>query len=713
MSLTWTNCLGCASALTGVCQLNLGTPGCPLVAPSDCKTLGNSSDVYVWSNHSGNAWPTGCVSEMVAQGEACMGRLGPYTQPACASAGRRPPFSAADAAAVNAAAGNGYLQHANTSQQCFDEGKAKGLPHVAWNYQGASDPREFNCFGMATFCGGDVWAGPWCYFDLAKGTNYAPRCGKENAAAAAFCKLKSDDALASKAGGGASAAAGDAAEIKVPDWGWQPQAFEACIKVNDSSGSAWHNNSRWAFFAVPPGPPPAAGWPIMWDFAVIDFPSQKGATCGLAGAPPPPFNCSALATSALCKSGDGGKAEYECKWKLLECVTSRPPPPPACSTHTSNVTCQRGEPAKYARCLWNCTAAAPSDASCRCADPPIVSPESMGNQCSCFTNTSLPGGGKNFSCYVPPDNRFHPVFGVGCSIDDLAGGLWFQRVKQLLLYNGIAVGVLNPYVFDAWDAYDSQWMHGADPPFFKRLTAEMSSKTGVFGGQLDPSRVAFHGWSGSAQMVSYTFQLAASGQVPGLGVKAGVMMSGGSHACYSTPESGKAHGVCAHCNSSSGGKDRGSPWPMGVVNSSGNFGNFGCSTKLVAEGGTPSCEFCCPSDYTEDWYASHPDAYKTHPAAFMGQTLADSEADSCAGSNYHDTMVKHGAADRSQFMQVPLHRMRCAGIGQKEDKASLASSFVEYCPTRAGMNDGFNSYNHTIGFAEMVMPLTSFLLKHL
>ena len=99
---------------------------------------------------------------------------------------------------------------------------------------------------------------------------------------------------------------------------------------------------------------------------------------------------------------------------------------------------------------------------------------------------------------------------------------------------------------------------------------------------LDPNNVAFHGWSGGAQMVSYLFELSASGKLPGFGIAAGVMTAGGSYACYDTRP--KARGVCAHCNASTSGPVE------------------GCSSDLVARGITPSCMFCCPDNFTEAWY---------------------------------------------------------------------------------------------------------------
>ena len=68
---------------------------------------------------------------------------------------------------------------------------------------------------------------------------------------------------------------------------------------------------------------------------------------------------------------------------------------------------------------------------------------------------------------------------------------------------------------------------------------------------LDPHRIAFRGWSGSAQMVSWLMNLAAKKRLPGLTIGAGIMMAGGSHACYNWPGHGAVNN-CQHCNATQG-----------------------------------------------------------------------------------------------------------------------------------------------------------------
>ena len=85
-------------------------------------------------------------------------------------------------------------------------------------------------------------------------------------------------------------------------------------------------------------------------------------------------------------------------------------------------------------------------------------------------------------------------------------------------------------------------------------------------------------------------------------------------------------------------------------------------------GGEPYCELCCPTNYTEDYYAQHPEKYSTHPPTFLIQTELDSGADSCAAKHYHNTMLAHGA--HSELGIVPLDQQRCFSIGNPGDPVS-------------------------------------------
>jgi hypothetical protein len=212
--------------------------------------------------------------------------------------------------------------------------------------------------------------------------------------------------------------------------------------------------------------------------------------------------------------------------------------------------------------------------------------------------------------------------------------MWFQRQKQYLLANGIAVMVVNTRVFDGWNIAMEYWHGGEDPPFFAKLGQEM--KSGKLG-RLNPSRVAFHGWSGGAQMVSQMAHVWAAGLLPGIEMKAGVMMSGGSQQCYNSPDSpSPSSAQCRDCDASP------------------NCMTPGCSTQTTP-GVKPCCNMCCPEGVTEKWYEDHPADYSRHPAMFLGQVSTDDvQADGCAARLYHEAMQAHNAT--SELHLVPLDR---------------------------------------------------------
>ena len=84
-----------------------------------------------------------------------------------------------------------------------------------------------------------------------------------------------------------------------------------------------------------------------------------------------------------------------------------------------------------------------------------------------------------------------------------------------------------------------------------RVTLEMFKQmaAGAFG-PLDLSKVIMRGFSGGAQMVSWMIQKIAVGEIKGVGMAGGVLLSGGSYNCYQTPP--LARGVCKACNTSCG-----------------------------------------------------------------------------------------------------------------------------------------------------------------
>jgi hypothetical protein len=90
----------------------------------------------------------------------------------------------------------------------------------------------------------------------------------------------------------------------------------------------------------------------------------------------------------------------------------------------------------------------------------------------------------------------------------------------------------------------------------------------------------------------------------------------------------------------------------------------GCSNDFntTAKPFAPCCQYCCPEGVTEQHYLDHPEAYKAHPPTFLVQMSSiDINADLCAGRNYHNAMVAHGA--RSHLALVPKEDERCFCVG--------------------------------------------------
>ena len=219
----------------------------------------------------------------------------------------------------------------------------------------------------------------------------------------------------------------------------------------------------------------------------------------------------------------------------------------------------------------------------------------------------------------------------------MTGMIWSQRLNQYLVANGVALLYINPWDFDQWDwsPWDGTqnlpaqqvWDTGLDKPFMRKLFDEIhSGEYGNLGqGVLDLGKMMVWGYSVGSQMVSWMMQLHGSGQLHTLGgggkakVAAGVMFAGGSYGCFLDPPLSAAQ--CSNCNASA------------------SCNKLGCSNKMAV----PCCDFCCPQNFTEQWYLDHPQDYATHPPVFLVQhTTVDENSDTCAAINYHSTMQVHG-----------------------------------------------------------------------
>ena len=120
-----------------------------------------------------------------------------------------------------------------------------------------------------------------------------------------------------------------------------------------------------------------------------------------------------------------------------------------------------------------------------------------------------------------------------------------------------------PHLFAS--AAAARWLTSAvciadDPPFFAALTDAMHGKGLQIDGpagpalrSLNPHKLIFRGWSGSAHMVSWLIQAVATRQLTGIGIAAGLMFSGGSYGCFDEPP--VARGSCGACNTSSYSRD--------------------------------------------------------------------------------------------------------------------------------------------------------------
>jgi len=125
---------------------------------------------------------------------------------------------------------------------------------------------------------------------------------------------------------------------------------------------------------------------------------------------------------------------------------------------------------------------------------------------------------------------------------------------------------------------------------------------------------------------------------------------------------------------------------------------------------------CCPTNFTEQYYVDHPEAYATHPPVFLTQTsTTDNHADLCACKHYYDTLVAHGV--KAELELVDKADESCFCIGTPSNPAAAGSPFSHLCRLPAwGQNcDTMGGPNcciaHTMGNAGMVEPLTTFVIS--
>ena len=223
-----------------------------------------------------------------------------------------------------------------------------------------------------------------------------------------------------------------------------------------------------------------------------------------------------------------------------------------------------------------------------------------------------------------------------------------------------------------------------------------SIQNGTYGtlhaGSLNTAQLFFSGFSDGAQMTSWLIELQARQQFPaGVTLAAGVLLSGGSDRCYFSPPDAVSN--CPACTDTQG-------------DCGGGSGSRGCS--LTAK--PLCCSYCCPANYTEDFYSAHPASYAMHPPCFLAQSgHSDFNADLCAAKVYYEARGHVGASTAPESGRPVRVRWRPSGaLG-----GGRASPLAKECPLKPPepSGDRGNCVDHVSGFAAMVVPLTGFLLK--
>lgn len=282
--------------------------------------------------------------------------------------------------------------------------------------------------------------------------------------------------------------------------------------------------------------------------------------------------------------------------------------------------------------------------------------------------------------------------------------MWISRAKQILVNSGVALIVLNPILDDEWD-WDAQDTRRLDVPFLGELFRQI--RAGEFGGlaqgTLDLRKVFPLGYSAGAQVASWLAQLKASGEpaLRDVGIAGLLMLSGGSYRCYAQPPLALAQ--CQGCTLID---------PTRAALSQGY-----CSSDL-APNITPACDYCCPVNYTEQWFQDHPADYALHPPAFLAQLrTADKNADLCAGRHYHDTLRAHGV--NATLVLPRAADETCFCVGTPDNPAAAGSPFLDRCGAFLPMGnctshehpDELCCEPHATGFADMVEPMVDFVLE--
>jgi hypothetical protein len=442
-----------------------------------------------------------------------------------------------------------------------------------------------------------------------------------------------------------------------PPWS-QPFAHSRGTCVVAPGAAAGAQQKRWVFSALPsaaPGQqPPEKGWPVYISLVTDPFDGLGAAVgkpaCGdTAGDPAAVLRAPALLLLAVALCLSGCSALLARRWRAhprkqplqlqqqqqqddapVPAISAQQPllPPPP---HSSGSGCC-SRPLMFYCC--SCCACMLCVVAAAAAVLGLFGSEIL----AYFGLASF----KSYGAFELPAQAMATCFGgedshgAGCGYDQAAGALWDQRLQQYLVANGVAVLLVNPAEMDSWDSYAEAWESGDDQPFFTHLFAMI-----VAGelGHLDASRLVVRGWSGGAHMVSWLIQVffskkapmisSSAADWPGVTLRGGVMLSGGSYSCYNDPSDEIVPvGSCRGCVAS------------GAPEFCGNSDERCSSCNPAVK---PFCAQCCPTNYTEQHFADHPEDWHKHPPVFLAQTSkTDTHADLCAAKNYYDTLVAHG-----------------------------------------------------------------------
>ena len=305
-----------------------------------------------------------------------------------------------------------------------------------------------------------------------------------------------------------------------PSWGWDitrapgVASRTECFNATDDSGSDseeatgfpqphWHNLSgpaplQWVHWAAPAGPVPPTGFPVFIMFEVEGWRPPNG-TCGNPGGrpPPPPLapaKCLALLQQTCGLMRDNWTACHRCEVEARLAATREGL---NCSVGVYLSGKFKGRPRNWIPPKF-----------CGCS-------KGIGDKfVPCQTRHSWP---VTYGPFSTPDESISWAFMRNGSLNQSvassespeadfpqAGLMWIQRIKQLLLANGVGVVILNPLVADGWDWDTLQdWNNGTDRPYLHKLFTAMADGSFPAGGNrrrlFDTNRVVPAGYSVGAQ----------------------------------------------------------------------------------------------------------------------------------------------------------------------------------------------------------------------